>query len=425
MIRALGLFVLLSLLLVACSAPQLRPAPGAPSVGADPARLIVVTVTNAPSPGVRGAGSTWRGWDVGSAYRVTAETQASLEALARDHALRKVDAWPIDLLGVQCVVFELAPDAVREPVLDQLRRDPRVESAQPLNRFSPALREVRDPPRDLQYSLQTLQIEQAHRWARGRGVRVAVIDTGLDYTHPKLADRVQRRLDLVGRPGDVFEQDRHGTAVAGVIAADDDGAAVVGVAPQAELIALKACWPLQAGSAAAECSTFTLARALAAAVDLQADVLNLSLAGPPDPLLERLVAKALRAGAVVVGAVPETGAAGFPAQVPGVIAVRSSTQAGSADDPAGTRALSAPGEDIISTAPGAGYALSSGSSLATAHVSGVAALLRELRGAWTGAQIEQVLRQSMVQVAGQPSINACVAVTRTLGQGLCEDAGPR
>lgn len=410
-----GALWLSMVLLAACSVPQLRPTPGAPTLAIEAERMIVVTVRNPATPGLRGAGSTWRGWDVSVPYRVASEVQGTVRELAASYGLRAVDAWPIALLGVHCVVFEMPPQAIGQDLLRALARDARVESVQPLNRFATAARELQAPLREMQYSVQSMQITQAHRWAQGRGVRVAIIDTGVDYRHPKLSGRVARHLDLVGRADARFEDDRHGTAVAGVIAAADDGQGILGVAPQAELIALKACWPSQPGSSEAACNTFTLARALSAAIDLQADVLNLSLAGPADPLLARLVQKAIARGALVIGALPDTHDPGFPAMLEGVIAVRASA----AHSAATRRSVVAPGEDIITTAPGARYTLTSGTSLSAAHVSGVAALLLEHRRGLTSAEFEQLLIDSTAGSGSLASINACHALARSLGGGPC------
>ena len=183
---------------------------------------------------------------------------------------------------------------------------------------------------------------QAHRLSQGAAVRIAVIDTGVDYRHPDLRGRVIARLDFVGRRSDDFTADRHGTQVAGVIAATADGGqGVLGIAPESRLIVLKACWPLQQDAAEAACDSFTLAQALEAAIAAHADVVNLSLAGPPDPLLARLIEYGMRQGIIYVGAVaPPTSRLthSFPVAIPGVLAVQSAEDAAATSRaPAGPR----------------------------------------------------------------------------------------
>ena len=103
-------------------------------------------------------------------------------------------------------------------------------------------------------------------------MRVAIIDTGIDFNHPDLAGQIVARRNFVDSDDAAFRLDRHGTAVAGVIAAlADNHLGIVGIAPDSRLIALKACWQARATLAAATCNSFTLAQALQSAIDLRAD----------------------------------------------------------------------------------------------------------------------------------------------------------
>jgi subtilisin family serine protease len=164
-----------------------------------------------------------------------------------------------------------------------------------------------DPYFGLQPGLTAMDIEGAHLRSLGERVRVAIIDTGVDTTHPELSGRVGDNVDLVGDSRAPPPAEQHGTAVAGVIGAiANNGQGIVGVAPQAHLLALRACWQTtrEDGARIATCNSFTLARALGRAIDDRASVINLSLAGPQDSLLERLVVRAIDDGAIVVGARP-------------------------------------------------------------------------------------------------------------------------
>src|SRR5262249_39207485 len=133
----------------------------------------------------------------------------------------------------------------------------------------------------------------------------------------------------------------------------------------------KACEPPQRQALEATCNSFTLALALSAAIDAHAQIVNLSLGGPADPLLTQLVQHGQRQGMVFVGAVPQDGSlSGFPLGVPGVIAVDIS------GPPHSGSVLNAPGRDVVTLAPAGHYDFASGSSFAAAHVSGAIALLR-------------------------------------------------
>ena len=161
---------------------------------------------------------------------------------------------------------------------------------------------------------------------------------------------------------------------------------------------------------AARCSSFTLARALGAAIAAGADVINLSLAGPPDPLLARLTEYAIGRGIVVVGALPPAGArSGFPGDVAGVLAVRSSDDGA----PPGS-GLAAPGRDILTLAPGGRYDYATGSSLAAAQISGAVALLRALSPGLDAAQAREDLG------ARGAVASVCQAVRRLRAQARCD-----
>src|SRR5262249_1140597 len=153
-----------------------------------------------------------------------------------------------------------------------------------------------------------------------------------------------------------FAQDSHGTAVAGVIAARaDNGVGIFGIAPEAEIIALKACWHRTPQAPGAFCSSWTLAKAVGSALQSGAHVLNFSLAGPPDPLLARLIAAAVQRHITIVAAILEEGerGPGFPASLETVSAIRTSDPRGHVHRAVGKYAatLAAPGIDILTTAP--------------------------------------------------------------------------
>ena len=240
-----------------------------------------------------------------------------------------------------------------------------------------------DPYLSLQRSLEDSGITRAHRWSTGKNIRIAVIDTGVDGNHPDLRGQIieDRNFISAGRA-----PDRHGTAVAGVIASvAGNQRGIVGVAPGARLLALQACTQRH-DDGRGTCTSFSLARALDYAITAGSDVLNLSLGGPPDTLLERLLRKAIEQNIVVVAARGDGQAeAKFPATLQGVIAV------GGPAAPAEAGELSAPGLDVLTLVPPDGYDFLSGSSIAAAHVSGIVALLLERDPALRAADIESLL----------------------------------
>ena len=307
-----------------------------------------------------------------------------LDALAAEYAITRVSGWPMRTLGVHCEVFATARGSDAEAVAARLAHDPRVDSAEPMRQFRTLTNNV-DPYRPLQHALDTLEVDAAHAMSSGAGVRVAVIDSGIDASHPDLAGVVRSRRDFTSGP-----LAPHGTEVAGLIAARGaNGTGILGVAPMAQLDDLRACRAGAAADAPAVCDSYTLAQALDFAVNSQVDVINLSLAGPDDPLLARLLAGAEARGISVVVAAPPAAdiADRFPASVPTVVAV--ATSEGAAQWPA--TAIRAPGIDVLTTFPGNRYDYGSGSSLSSAHVSGVVALMRSLDRSLNPGQVRALL----------------------------------
>ncbi len=342
-----------------------------------------------------------------SAYLVSVGVRRAARRVAKDFDLDVVDEWPIVPLKVHCLVYAVDADRPLDALLARLRERPEVESAQRMNTFEVQGSRA-DPYANLQHNLDTLGLAEAHGFTRGRGASVTIIDTGADFEHPELAAAIREHHDFAG-DGE-FASDAHGTAVAGIIgAASGNGFGIAGVAPDASLDVLRACW-YEPGKAAAVCDSFTLAKALTHALESDSDVINLSLGGPTDALLSRLVTLALGRGIVVVAAAPEQ--AGFPADVPGVIVV------GAEGDGHGAR-LHAPGVDILVPVPGGGFDYASGSSLSAAHVSGVVALMIAERPGIGRDDVAGLLADSRAEEGG--SVNACRALAQMLGRPGCRD----
>ena len=434
-LAALGLIAGCALQQNALRAPEL-PA----QARLDPGRFVVITVRNEPEPAVTTPGSTPRGYATASVYGVSARSRAITRSLERDYRLREISAWPIESLRVNCIVMRLPALTPRSGLIARLGRDSRVESVQPLNQFTtegdsrpsggsdtPSSHPDRGPYLPLQLNLRELDVPQAHRLSEGAAVRIAIIDTGIDYQHPDLRGRIIARRDFVDGDNGDFTRDRHGTEVAGVIAATSDGGlGVLGVAPKSRLISLKACWPLPRNAAEAACNSFTLAQALQAAITARADIVNLSLAGPADPLLERLIRYGMRQGIIYVGAVPPVRGRlsdTFPTDIPGVLGVQS------AEDAAGrSQHLLAPGHGILTLVPGGHYDFASGSSLATAEVTGIVALLLADGRRLPQARVEQILTRSSRQLTTPAgvvtSVNACAALADALSLANCQGIDP-
>ncbi len=353
-------------------------------------------------------------------------------ALASQYGLPEVGNFPLSSIRVQCVVFEVPGERSEQELLTQLRADPRVESVQLNQVFAGTRAAHSDPYGALAYGAAAIHADKAHRVATGKGVRLVIVDTGVDKDHPDLRGRITKTQNFVEGGEASFSRDRHGTAVAGVIAARaNDGVGIYGVAPETEVSAAKACWYPEQKSARALCSSWTLAKAIDFAINAGAQVLNLSLNGPADRLLARLLARAHAGGITVVAAAAQDATEpGFPASAEHVIAVLASDNKGQVQLPAWSLdkpMVAAPGIDILSTAPRESYDFFSGSSLATAYVAGVAALLLEKNPQLTPQQVAELLSATTQPTAVRASsaagsvgvVDACAALAKLLGKNAC------
>ena len=386
----------------------------------DDASRQVLLMLRAPAQHVRpDAGYTG---DYGQAPGHAARARIA-RRLAKANGLSLRTDWPMPALGLDCYVLEARDASAVAPAVAALARDPRVESVQAMQAFETlsdaASDTARPTPADplaaAQPARAAWQLDALHARTTGRGVTVAVIDSGIADAHPDLRGQIAAHRDFVDTDAARVVPERHGTAVAGLIAARaGNRIGIAGVAPDAKLLALRACWQ-RGGSQAtsgdrAQCNTFTLAKALQFAIDRRAQVVNMSLGGPPDVLLSRLLAVAMQRGATVVAAVdPQSRAGGFPASVPGVVAVSGDTRA------LPFVAYLAPASELPTTTVDGGWGLVTGTSFAAAEVSGLVALLRQVAPRLPSARVHDALgaAPALGSTATRPlSIDACAAVTR-------------
>lgn len=235
-----------------------------------------------------------------------------------------------------------------------------------------------DPIRDAQWHLATLDVATAHTITKGRGVTVAVVDTGVDGTHPDLAGSVITGVDVTSdaQGNGLTDIDGHGTATAGLIAAHGRA---LGIAPEARLLSVRVSIGIAPFAA-------NLSTGITWAVNHGAQVICVAMGQPDNSQLRQAVAAAQQANVVIVAAAgnrPTVTTVTDPAAYPGVIAVGGTDRNGDRADISATGpqlVVSAPAVDIASTdrlgGGGTGYSASTGTSEATAIVAGAAALVR-------------------------------------------------
>ena len=319
--------------------------------------------------------------------------------IAHDYGLKLVDDWPMPMIGLDCFVMAVTDGRSTATAVEQVSKDSAVAWSQPVSIYRAQSAPVshNDPLYPVQPAAKQWRLAELHELATGRGVRVAIIDSGISARHPDLAGQLIVSRNFVD--GQKAASELHGTGIAGIIAAKaDNGIGIAGVAPQARILGLRACW--QAGRSPESptlCDSFSLVKALYYAIEQKSDVINLSLSGPEDRLIHQLLDIGLARGISVVAAV-DAGRprGGFPASVPGVIAVSNRSLA-----PALAQVYTAPGRDVPTTEPGGRWFLVNGSSYSAAHVSGLMALVRQKRQA-AGASL----------VAQGATIDACATVLR-------------
>lgn len=368
---ALGLLLALALTIAGLPPTAVSRASSPP----DLQRQVLVLV-RLPPPHFRPGGGSAAGYGDAMARK---QRQRLAERIARANGLTLVEDWPMPMIGLDCFIMAVPDDRSPDVVAKVLARSPDVEWSEPMQLYHGAsdARPHNDPLFLAQPNARLWRLADLHKVATGKDVLVAVIDSAVERDHPDLAGQVAVSQDFTAGPPRAAEL--HGTAVAGLIAAKaDNGVGIAGVAPGARLMALRACRQLGAGASASPptvCDSLALAKAITFAIQDRAQVINLSLAGPPSPLLAKLLGVATARGVSVVGAydkaLPD---GGFPASQPGVIAVSDESLA------APLRGVYiAPGRDVPTTEPGGRWFLVSGSSYAAAQVSGLMALARERR----------------------------------------------
>ncbi len=327
----------------------------------------------------------WRSNNYGkgnASYSNALELRRFGKRVAKRYNLDLKDQWLIESLNVYCLIVSFNGDA--EQTIKQLNQDQKVQWVQPSNEFEL----LSNNKNQTSFALPPSRDEQLvgiSESINGHGITIAMIDSAVDLDHPDLRTSIGLSENFIQERGIVSanttqsarDGEAHGTAIAGVIVTKPDTQlGMAGVAPMATLNAYRGCWERSGGHAA--CNTLSLARALDAVSKSNADVLNLSLSGPQDLLLDRLISRIVDQGTVVVAAFDPTRSASqrFPSPQKGVLVVRAENL-----DKHHHAILAAPGARIVAR-PGNSYDYMQGHSVATAYASGVLALYKQWHTQW-------------------------------------------
>ena len=319
-------------------------------------------------------------------------SDAQADELARRHRLERIGSQDFPLIGSTIGLFRIVDRRPVEIASREFAAEAGVRSVQLNFRYllqqqKAALTEG-DPA---QYANVKLRLPQAHTLAQGANVTIAVIDSGIDAKHPELVNAVADSFDALGSKEGPHV---HGTGIAGAIVAH---ARLMGSAPQARILGIRAFGAVPNG---AQSTSFVILKALNYAAEHGAQIINMSFAGPKDPLIERGIAATAARGILMVAASGNAGAKSpplYPAANANVIAV-SATDAQdklfTASNRGGHIAITAPGVDIFLPAPDEKYQITSGTSFSAAYISGVAALMLERNPALKPDEVRAILMKT-------------------------------
>ena len=325
----------------------------------------------------------------------------SIVSFARDHRLAPLAVHRLPAIDADIHRFRILDRRQVPAVMGSVQGDARVALVQP--NFFYRLQDAGvaaapsggDP---MQYVVSKLHLPQAHELATGQRVLVAVIDSGIDSSHAELKGVVAGRFDTF--KGDPAPH-KHGTAMASAIAAHSR---LLGVAPAAHILAVRAFDDQAVGARA---TTTRILDGLQWIAGSGARVVNMSFTGPADSSMHDMMASLRKKGLVLIAAAGNDGPRAreaYPAAYPEVIAVTATD----ADDKllgvanrGAYVAVAAPGVDIFVAAPGGGYDFTTGTSVATAHVSGLAALLIARNPVLTPEAVQSILMKTAKDLGPQ------------------------
>jgi subtilase family protein len=319
-------------------------------------------------------------------------SDAQADALARRHGLRRIESRNFELLGATIGLFRIEGRKTPETASREFAQDGSVRSVQPNLRHVLQDQKINASEGDpVQYPQIKLRLPKAHTLAEGANVTVAVIDSGVDLKHPEFAGvEIQPFEALNSKDG----PHAHGTGVAGAIVAH---VRLMGSAPAARILAIRA---FGASAKGAESSSYVLLKALDLAASHGAQIVNMSFAGPKDPLIGRALAALVARNVVMIAAAGNAGPKSpplYPAADPNVIAV-SATDAQDRLFAASNRgsyiAVAAPGVDIFLPSPDDKYQITSGTSFSSAFISGVAALILQRNPALKPVEVRAILMKT-------------------------------
>ena len=298
--------------------------------------------------------------------------------------------------------IEEAPEALPlSSVTEGLDRIKAGEFASPGSLPIPAKPVITPEEKEIPWGVKRVNAPGVWSAASGEGVKVAIVDTGMDFNHPDLAAHYAGGYNAVSTGTLPMDDHGHGTHVSGTIGAIKDAKGVVGIAPMARLYAVKVLDANGSGSYS------NIVDGIQWAVDNKIQVINMSLGGGSGtPALQKVMEAADKAGVTIVCAAGnDSGPVNYPAKYPQAIAVSasdSSDKLASFSSRGPEIAVIAPGVNIPSDKKGGGLTTMSGTSMASPHVAGLA-VIAIAGGADTPAKVRAALKKAATSLGMKPT----------------------
>lgn len=296
--------------------------------------------------------------------------EKSRKLMERYH-LEELRTYSLKTLPLHLIIFHTKEDVLS--LVKLLSEEPDIFLSQPNFIFHTAM----DPLVPYQTIYNVFDLKEIHQAYRGKGIKVAIIDTGIDVGHEDLKDRIKFFTNFINK--EPYKSEIHGTAVAGILAASINNLGIIGVAPEAELFSLRACRAISPNSHIGECYSESIILALDEALHQKVKIINMSFGGSKkDPLISKIIDKGSSQGVIFVAPIKNKNT--FPASHPSVIAVGGVDEHGNpfpSKEIISNAQILVPAVKLLTTFPNNHYNFLSGPSLASAAVSGFIALILE------------------------------------------------